>query len=34
MGEASAVVGMTGEIVPIKNVDREEFKIFAQKNGA
>jgi hypothetical protein len=23
---------LSGEVVPIKNVDREEFKIFAEKN--
>ena len=31
-GATSAVVGLSGEVVPIKNVDREEFKIFAEKN--
>ena len=31
-GATSAVVGLSGEVVPIKNVDREEFKIFVEKN--
>jgi hypothetical protein len=31
-GEAVAVVGLSGEVVPIKNTDREEYKIFAEKN--
>jgi hypothetical protein len=31
-GATAAVVGLSGEVVPIKNVDREEFKIFAEKN--
>lgn len=31
-GSTAAVVGLSGEVVPIKNVDREEFKIFAEKN--
>jgi hypothetical protein len=31
-GATTAVVGLSGEVVPIKNVDREEFKIFAEKN--
>jgi hypothetical protein len=31
-GATVAVVGLSGEVVPIKNVDREEFKIFAEKN--
>jgi hypothetical protein len=30
-GEPSGVVGLTGEIVPVKSVDRDEFKIFATK---
>lgn len=31
-GATAAVVGLSGEVVPIKNVDREEFKLFAEKN--
>jgi hypothetical protein len=31
-GSTAAVVGLSGEVVPIKNVDREEFKIFVEKN--
>ena len=31
-GNVSAVVGLSGEIVPVKNTDREEYKIFAEKN--
>jgi len=31
-GNTVAVVGLSGEVVPIKNVDREEFKIFVEKN--
>lgn len=31
-GATAAVVGLSGEVVPIKNVDREEFKIFVEKN--
>lgn len=31
-GNSVAVVGLSGEIVPIKNNDREEYKIFAEKN--
>jgi hypothetical protein len=34
MGETVAVVGLTGEVVPIKHVEREEFKLFAEKNTA
>jgi hypothetical protein len=26
------VVGLTGEVVPVKNVHREEYKLFAEKN--
>lgn len=33
-GSTAAVVGLSGEVVPIKNVDREELKIFAEKNTA
>lgn len=28
-----AVVGLSGEVVPIRNTDREEYKIFAEKNN-
>ena len=31
-GNVVAVVGLSGEIVPVKNTDREEYKIFAEKN--
>ena len=31
MGEAGAVVGLSGEVVPIKSTDREELKLFAAK---
>lgn len=31
-GNTVAVVGLTGEVVPVKNTDREEYKIFAEKN--
>lgn len=31
-GNSMAVVGLSGEIVPIKSNDREEYKIFAEKN--
>ena len=31
-GATAAVVGLSGEVVPITNVDREEFKIFVEKN--
>ena len=31
-GNSVAVVGLSGEIVPIKNNDREEYKLFAEKN--
>lgn len=31
-GETEAVVGLSGEIVPVQNVYREEYKIFAEKN--
>ena len=31
-GNPVAVVGLSGEIVPIKNNDREEYKLFAEKN--
>ena len=31
MGEASAVVGLSGEVVPVKSTDREELKLFAAK---
>jgi uncharacterized iron-regulated membrane protein len=30
-GNPVAVVGLSGEIVPIRNNDREEYKIFAEK---
>jgi hypothetical protein len=33
-GEVRAVVGLTGEVVPIKQVERDEFKLFSEKNGA
>lgn len=32
-GNSVAVVGLSGEIVPIKNTDREEYKLFAEKNA-
>ena len=31
-GNVVAVVGLSGEIVSIKNNDREEYKLFAEKN--
>lgn len=31
-GEIMAVVGLTGEIVPVKSVYRDEYKLFAEKN--
>ncbi len=31
-GNTVAVVGLSGEVVPIKSVDRDEYKIFAEKN--
>lgn len=31
-GETEAVVGLTGEVVPVKSVYREEYKLFAEKN--
>jgi cytoskeletal protein RodZ len=31
-GNTVAVVGLSGEIVPVKSVDRDEYKIFAEKN--
>jgi hypothetical protein len=31
-GSTVAVVGLSGEVVPIKSVDRDEYKIFAEKN--
>lgn len=31
-GNPVAVVGLSGEVVPIKNTDREEYKLFAEKN--
>lgn len=31
LGEPVAVVGLSGEVVPIKSTDREELKLFAQK---
>ena len=31
-GNTVAVVGLSGEVVPIKNTDREEYKLFAEKN--
>lgn len=31
-GETVAVVGLTGEVVPVKNTDRDEYKLFAEKN--
>jgi hypothetical protein len=33
-GETVAVVGLSGEIVPVKTTDREEYKIFAEKQKA
>lgn len=32
-GNTMAVVGLSGEIVPIKSNDREEYKIFVEKNA-
>jgi hypothetical protein len=32
-GETKAVVGLSGEVVPVKHVEREEFKLFAEKNS-
>ena len=32
LGNTVAVTGLSGEVVPLKNTDREEFKIFAEKN--
>lgn len=31
-GNSVAVVGLSGEVVPIKNTDREEYKLFAEKS--
>lgn len=31
-GNTVAVVGLTGEVVPIKSNDREEYELFAEKN--
>jgi hypothetical protein len=31
-GNTSAVVGLSGEVVPVRTNDREEYKIFAEKN--
>lgn len=31
-GETMAVVGLTGEVVPVKSVFRDEYKLFAEKN--
>lgn len=31
-GNLAAVVGLSGEVVPVKNTDREEYKIFAEKS--
>lgn len=31
-GNAVAVVGLSGEVVPVKNTDREEYKLFAEKS--
>ena len=31
-GSTVAVVGLSGEVVPIKSVDRDEYKIFAEKS--
>lgn len=31
-GNTVAVVGLSGEIVPVRNTDREEYKLFAEKN--
>lgn len=31
-GETMAVVGLTGEVVPVKSIHREEYKLFAEKN--
>lgn len=31
-GNTAAVVGLSGEVVPVRNNDREEYKIFAEKN--
>jgi len=32
-GETQAVIGLSGEIVPVKSVDRDEYKIFAKKSS-
>lgn len=31
-GNPAAVVGLTGEIVPIKSIDRDEYQLFVEKN--
>jgi len=31
-GNTVAVVGLSGEVVPTKSVDRDEYKLFAEKN--
>jgi hypothetical protein len=31
-GNTVAVVGLSGEVVPVKSVDRDEYKLFAEKN--
>lgn len=31
-GNTVAVTGLSGEVVPLKNTDREEFKLFSEKN--
>ena len=31
-GNTVAVVGLSGEVVPVKSVDRDEYKIFAEKS--
>jgi hypothetical protein len=33
-GNTVAVVGLSGEVVPVKNNDREEYKLFAEKSKA
>lgn len=30
-GNTVAVIGLSGEVVPVKNTDREEYKLFAEK---
>lgn len=32
-GNVAAVVGLSGEVVPVKGTDREEYKLFAEKSA-